>query len=97
MAAPWQPAGKPTPYKAVGCPVCRQTGYRGRAALYELMLLSEGVRAAVHPQLDSARLRRQAAKEGLLPLRMAGLVKVAEGVTTLEEVLRCTPGWDSSA
>ncbi len=97
MAAPWTPAGKPTPYKAVGCPACRQTGYRGRAALYELMLLSEGVRAAVHPQLDSPRLRRQAAQEGLLPLRMAGLVKVAEGVTTLEEVLRCTPAWDASA
>ncbi|OYT87609.1 MAG: type II secretion system protein E [Burkholderiales bacterium PBB6] len=97
MAEPWQPTQVPRPYKAVGCPACRQTGYRGRAALYELMLVNEAARAAIHPQVDSPRLRRAAAQDGLLPLRMAGLAKVGEGVTTLEEVLRSTPVWDPTA
>ena len=95
LAQPWSLAVAPRPYKAVGCPACRGTGYRGRAALYELMLLSEPARAAVHPHLDDARLRQQAAQEGMLPLRIAGLAKVAEGQTTLEEVLRCTPRWQA--
>ena len=95
LAQPWGLAVAPRPHKAVGCPACRGTGYRGRAALYELMLMSEPARAAVHPHLDDQRLRRQAAQEGMLPLRIAGLAKVAEGLTTLEEVLRCTPRWEA--
>ena len=95
LAQPWSLAVAPRPHKAVGCPACRGTGYRGRAALYELMLMSEPARAAVHPHLDDNRLRRQAAQEGMLPLRIAGLAKVAEGLTTLEEVLRCTPRWEA--
>jgi general secretion pathway protein E len=95
LAAPWRLAGAIRAHKAVGCPACRGTGYRGRAALYELMMVSETVRAAVHPQLDGARLRRQAVAEGMQPLRVAGLAKVAQGITTLEEVLRCTPRWES--
>jgi general secretion pathway protein E len=51
------------------------------------------VRAKLHPTLDVAALRRQALTEGLHPLRLAGVTKVAEGVTTLEEVLRTTPAW----
>jgi general secretion pathway protein E len=97
LAAPWRLTGPARPYKAVGCAECRQTGFRGRAALYELMLLSEAQRSAIHPNLDAARLRQQAASEGLRPLRVAGLAKVAEGVTTLEEVLRCTPRWESES
>ncbi|MCA6216280.1 Flp pilus assembly complex ATPase component TadA [Ideonella sp. B7] len=94
LSKPWRLAGPLRVHQAVGCPACRQTGYRGRAALYELMQISEPVRQAMHPQLDLARLRRQAAEEGLMPLRVAGLSKVAQGLTTLEEVLRCTPAWE---
>ena len=89
--------GEQTEINTVGCPACRGTGYRGRAALYELMMMSEPARAAVHPHLDGARLRRQAVTEGMQPLRVAGLAKVAQGVTTLEEVLRCTPRWETDA
>jgi general secretion pathway protein E len=96
QAKPWQPGRDPRPYKAVGCAACRQTGYRGRAALYELMEVGEAQRAAMQPQLDQPRLRREAVKAGLQPLRVAGLAKVASGITTLEEVLRCTPGWEHS-
>ncbi len=85
------------PYRAVGCPACRQTGYRGRAALYELMEVSEAVRATLHPQPDLSRLRQQAVKEGLRPLRTSGVLRVAEGLTTLDEVLRCTPRWEDAA
>jgi general secretion pathway protein E len=46
----------------------------------------------VHPKLDIAALRRQASKDGMRPLRLAGAMKVAEGLTTIEEVLRSTPG-----
>ncbi len=88
---PWRLTGGVRPYKAVGCLECRHTGYRGRAGLYELLLMSEGARGAVHPNLDAAALRRVGTKEGLRPLRLAGAMKVAEGLTTLEEVLRSTP------
>ncbi len=97
LAAPWRLTGSIRPHKAVGCPACRGTGYRGRAALYELMMVTEAARAAMHPTLDVARLRREAVGEGMQPLRVAGLAKVAQGVTTLEEVLRCTPRWESEA
>ena len=92
LARPWRLSGGVRPYKAVGCLECRHTGYRGRAGLYELMELSEAARAHVHPTLDAASLRRQAYKDGMRPLRLAGAMKVAEGVTTIDEVLRSTPG-----
>jgi general secretion pathway protein E len=91
---PWRMNGAFRPFKPVGCLECRMTGYRGRAGLYELLLLNETAKAAVHPVPDSARLRQQAVKDGLRPLRLAGAMKVAEGVTTLEEVLRSTPVWE---
>jgi general secretion pathway protein E len=81
------------PYRPVGCLDCRQTGFRGRIGLYELMLLSDESRRHVHPQLDIAALRRQSVKDGMRPLRLAGAMKVAEGLTTLDEVLRTTPNW----
>ncbi len=94
MAKPWRLSGGVRPYKPVGCLECRHTGYRGRAGLYELLVLSDAARAAVHPTLDAAALRRQAVKDGMRPLRLAGAMKVAEGLTTVEEVLRSTPGLD---
>jgi general secretion pathway protein E len=92
MARPWRLSGGMRPYKPVGCLECRHTGYRGRAGLYELLVMSEAARAAVHPSLDATALRRQAIKDGMRPLRLAGAMKVAEGLTTIEEVLRSTPG-----
>ncbi len=91
---PWRMNGGFRPFKPVGCLECRMTGYRGRAGLYELLLLNEPAKATVHPVPDAARLRQQAVKDGLRPLRLAGAMKVAEGVTTLEEVLRSTPVWE---
>jgi general secretion pathway protein E len=91
---PWRLKGRLQPYKPVGCLECRKTGYRGRTGLYELMVMSEQARLAVHPTLDVSALRRQALADGMHPLRLAGVMKVAEGVTTLDEVLRTTPVWE---
>jgi general secretion pathway protein E len=91
IARPWRLSGGVRPYKAVGCLECRHTGYRGRLGLYELMVVTDAARECVHPVLDIAALRRQAVKDGMRALRLAGAMKVAEGLTTVEEVLRNTP------
>ena len=93
LAQPWKLGGRLRPMKPVGCAACRNTGYRGRAALYELMPITEPLKDAIHPTLDGMKLARQAMLEGMRPLRLAGLMKVAEGLTTVDEVLRCTPQW----
>ena len=91
---PWRLNGQFRPYKPVGCLDCRMTGFKGRVGLYELLPVSEAVRDTLHPQVDMAQLRKTAAKEGLRPLRLSGIIKVTEGITTVDEVLRNTPQWD---
>ncbi|MGZ5218144.1 MAG: ATPase, T2SS/T4P/T4SS family, partial [Caldimonas sp.] len=82
------------PYKAVGCLECRMTGFRGRAGLFELLTVSDAARNFIQPVCNESKLRAQALQDGLRPLRLAGAMKVAEGVTTLDEVLRATPAWE---
>ena len=94
LAKPWRLSGGMRPCKPVGCLECRHTGYRGRVGLYELLVMSDAARACVHPTLDADALRRQAVKDGMRALRLAGAMKVAEGLTTIEEVLRSTPSLD---
>jgi general secretion pathway protein E len=91
---PWRLNGTVRPYKPVGCLECRMTGFKGRVGLYELFSLTEAIRQGMHPTVDLAKIRQSAVSEGLKPLRLAGVMKVAEGVTTLDEVLRNTPQWD---
>jgi general secretion pathway protein E len=91
LTRPWQapvPAGA---HRAVGCVECRDTGYRGRAGVYEIMLMSDGVQGLISADLDLTAMRRQAFKEGMRSLRLSGAQKVSAGLTTLEEVLRVTP------
>jgi general secretion pathway protein E len=95
IVKPWRLSGAVKPYKPVGCLECRMTGYRGRAGLYELLTVTDASRAAIHPVTDATRLRQQSLADGLRPLRLAGAMKVAEGVTTLDEVLRSTPAWET--
>ena len=80
-----------TMYKAVGCEVCRQTGYKGRVGIYEFMPVSLELKSIISANGTLDHLRAQAKKEGIEPLRIAGARKVIEGVTTLEEVLRVVP------
>ncbi|MEO6747508.1 MAG: GspE/PulE family protein [Caldimonas sp.] len=94
VVRPWRMSGSVRAYRAVGCIECRMTGYRGRAGLYELLTVSDSARACIQPVPDATKLRQQALQDGLRPLRMAGVMKVAEGLTTLDEVLRSTPAWE---
>jgi len=95
VVKPWRLSGAIKPCKPVGCLECRMTGYRGRAGLYELLTVTDAARGAIHPVTDAAKLRHQSLADGLRPLRLAGAMKVAEGLTTLDEVLRATPAWES--
>ncbi|MBK5537831.1 Flp pilus assembly complex ATPase component TadA [Pseudomonas sp. TH05] len=77
--------------RAVGCAECRDTGYHGRAGVYEIMQMSDSLKALISRDTDLLALRRQAARDGMRSLRLSGAQKVAAGLTTLEEVLRVTP------
>jgi general secretion pathway protein E len=78
-------------YRPVGCIDCRMTGYKGRAGLYELLVLSDDLKAGLGGQHDLRAIRELAIRGGLRPLRLAGAQKVARGLTTIEEVLRAAP------
>ena len=79
-------------FEAVGCAECRDSGYRGRAGLYEIMLMDPALKSLVTPGADIQALRRGALAQGMSSLRMAGIDKVKAGLTTMTEVLRVTPG-----
>ena len=91
LTQPWNAPLPTRSHAAAGCLECRETGYRGRAGVYELMPLSEGIKALIHNDTDIGQLRRQAYKEGMHSLRLSGAQKVGAGLTTIEEVLRVTP------
>jgi type IV pilus assembly protein PilB len=79
-----------TPMRGAGCDRCNLTGYRGRVGLYEVMEISEELRELILVGASGMELRRKAIDEGMLTLRMSGLRKVMEGMTTIEEVVRET-------
>ncbi len=91
---PWRLNGTVRAYKPVGCLECRMTGFRGRTGLYELLSVTDAARACLQPLPDAQKLRQQALKDGMRPLRLAGCTKVAEGQTTLQEVMGATPAWE---
>ena len=91
LVKPWQVSGGYRPYKAVGCVDCRMTGFRGRMGLYELLCVTEAYKDKVNKEPSMDVLRRQAVSDGMRPLRLAGALKVAEGMTTIEEILAVTP------
>ncbi|NVL27621.1 type II/IV secretion system protein, partial [Pseudomonas syringae pv. actinidiae] len=91
LTRPWQAPVPPGAHQAVGCVECRDTGYRGRAGVYEIMVMSDNIKALISADLDLTAMRRQAFKEGTRSLRLSGAQKVSAGLTTLEEVLRVTP------
>ena len=88
---PWQLNGSYKPFKAVGCVDCRMTGFMGRMGLYELLVVGEAFREKINREPDAGALKRQATADGMRPLRLAGALRVAEGLTVLEEVLSSTP------
>ncbi len=79
-----------TLYFGEGCELCHHTGYKGRMGIFEIMLISDALRVAVHGHASTGELRTIALREGMNTLRQAGLKAVLEGRTTLEEALRET-------
>jgi type IV pilus assembly protein PilB len=77
-------------FKGAGCDTCNGTGYKGRQGLYEVMALSSPLRRGILKGASTEELREMAVKEGMLTLRMDGMVKVKKGITTLEEVVKET-------
>jgi type IV pilus assembly protein PilB len=74
--------------KIVGCEKCNNTGYLGRIAIYEVMPISEKIAKLVVEKASAANIQKQAMEDGMLTMKQDGYVKVLEGVTTFEEVLR---------
>ena len=85
-------AEKITCYKGKGCPACNNTGYKGRVALYEVMPVKDELKELILEGASSTELKKSAIRLGMKSLRMSGLTKVAEGVTTIDEVLRVSFG-----
>jgi general secretion pathway protein E len=77
-------------YRAKGCRACRNTGYRGRSAVHELMLVDDDVRDLVMKRADAASIRRTCTSKGMKVLRQDGAERVMTGQTTIEELLRVT-------
>jgi type IV pilus assembly protein PilB len=78
------------PNKGKGCEKCNNTGYKGRVGLYEVMEITEELRELILVGASGLELRRKAVEEGMITLRGSGLLKVKQGVTTIEEVVRET-------
>jgi type IV pilus assembly protein PilB len=79
-------------FKGKGCPACNNSGDKGRIALYEVMMTTEEIKELILEGASSLDIKREAIKGGMKTLRMSGLTKVKEGVTSIEEVLRVTFG-----
>ena len=79
-----------TTFEATGCPKCTGIGYRGRGALMEVLMVTEAIRQLILKETSASELAQTAIREGMLTLRDVGLLRVKDGVTSLEEVLRVT-------
>ena len=77
--------------KAVGCLECRNTGYRGRSGIYEMLTITPKLRKLIKPETDLSLLKNMAYQEGMQPLMLNGAEKVAAGMTTVEELLKVAP------
>ena len=78
------------PKKGKGCTTCNNTGYKGRAGLYEVMEIDDDIRELILVGASALELKKKAIERGMLTLRRSGLIKVMAGITTLEEVARET-------
>jgi general secretion pathway protein E len=95
LVAPWRSAVPKLAYKPVGCLECRRTGYLGRTGLIELLVISDKIRELIAAGGDIAKIRHQAARDGLRSLRVSGAEKIAAGLTTIDEVLRAAPPFET--
>ena len=78
-------------YKPVGCLECRNTGYRGRSGIYEMLTITPALRKLITPETNLADLTQLAYKEGMQPLVINGAEKIAAGITTISELMKVAP------
>ncbi|MBD1599958.1 type II/IV secretion system protein [Pseudomonas sp. CA3A] len=88
---PWRAPAPARVFSPVGCDECHGTGYKGRMAIYEIMLMTDRLKAQVGPATPLARLRARACQDGMRPLRIGATVELAAGNVCVQEVLRVTP------
>ena len=89
-AGPLTKCGVKRLYVGSGCPACAHTGYQGRMGIYELLLIDDDIRQLILQRSDTGTLRETAIRRGMLTLAADGWSKVAQGLTTIQEVLRVT-------
>jgi general secretion pathway protein E len=94
LVAPWKSAEPTQIWQPVGCLECRMTGYTGRVGVYEILVNSPEIRRLIKPLTEIPKLREQSFREGMRPLRISGALKVAQGITSLEEVIKVAPPSD---
>ena len=76
--------------KPKGCEACNNTGYKGRIALYEVMPINDDIREMILNRVQSRDVKKKAIEQGMITLRRSGLIKIKNGITSVEEVLRET-------
>ncbi len=91
LTHPWKVSLPGTIYQANGCDSCRGTGYQGRLGIYEILQMSQEIREQVASGAPIEQINRQGVKQGMEPLRLSGVRKVVQGLTSMDEVLRVTP------
>jgi general secretion pathway protein E len=91
LVAPWKAKRPAAVYVPVGCLECRMTGFQGRIGVYETLICTSEIKELVAAGADLARIRERAYKQGMKPLRISGAMKVAAGLTTIEEVFKVAP------
>lgn len=91
LIAPWKSEPPKTIKKAVGCLQCRDTGFYGRAGIYELLQMTPGLKSKITANTDLEVMRKQAYADGMRPLRISGMTKVAKGLTNFAEILKVSP------
>ncbi len=85
-----QGRGRLTLHRGSGCQACNYSGMKGRVAIYEVMPISDELRQLILKDASTAELRTMAEQQGMKSLRQAGLAKVLDGTTTMQEILRVT-------
>jgi len=91
LTSPWRGEKPAQVMSPVGCLECRMTGYFGRMGIYEVMLISSSLRRMMTGEADDRAIREQAFKDGMKPLRVSGAMKIAAGLTTVDEVMKVAP------
>jgi len=91
ICAPFKSTPPAEVYRPVGCLECRNTGYLGRVGIYEILTLTVDLKRLLVAEPDLVRLTEACYRAGMRPLRLSGLMKVAQGITTIEEVLKVAP------